>query len=263
MDDLTPLLSDRCRLHVILARHAPVGVVIRRGPTKRWRLTLWDTQQDRFTGGQWFHGSFYPERCDLSPDGNLFSYFAGKFRRRDAESRYDVTWIAVSRPPFLTALALWPVGDTWGGQTMFADDGGLHIDTCREHHPDHPAGPLRVWRTYRRSSRGWTDLPSAEDPKSHHPCPAFKQLGELQITRMRTLWKARPRFTLVVRGREVAAFEADWADFDQHGRLVAAAGGRVLEGVIDSADGLRWRQLADLHDEKPEPIETPEWAKRW
>jgi hypothetical protein len=25
----------------------------------------------------WFHGHFYPERCDVSPDGTLLIYFAG------------------------------------------------------------------------------------------------------------------------------------------------------------------------------------------
>ncbi len=37
-----------CRLSVILAREAPVGVIFRRGPAK------------------WFHGRIYERRSDLS-----------------------------------------------------------------------------------------------------------------------------------------------------------------------------------------------------
>ena len=53
LTDLTPFASDRCWQFVLLARQAPVGVVIRRGPSKWWHLTLWDTRHDRFTSGQW------------------------------------------------------------------------------------------------------------------------------------------------------------------------------------------------------------------
>ena len=125
LTDITPFFSDRCWQFVLLARKAPVGVVMRRGPSKWWHLTLWDTLRDRFTNGQWFHGSVYPRKCDLAPDGKLFSYFAGKFRWRDQERGYDFMWIAVSRPPYFSALALWPVGDTWGGHTLADNAAGV------------------------------------------------------------------------------------------------------------------------------------------
>jgi hypothetical protein len=140
LTDLTPFASDRCWQFVLLARQAPVGVVIRRGPSKWWHLTLWDTRHDRFTSGQWFHGSMYPDKCDLAPDGKLFSYCVGKFRRTEEDRGYDSTWLAVSRPPYFTALALWPVGGTWGGHTMFLDDGSFYAGTLKDHHPDHPPG---------------------------------------------------------------------------------------------------------------------------
>jgi hypothetical protein len=40
LTDLTPFAWDRCWQFVLLARQAPVGVVIRRGPSKWWHLTL-------------------------------------------------------------------------------------------------------------------------------------------------------------------------------------------------------------------------------
>jgi hypothetical protein len=93
-------------MFVLLARNAGAGVILRRGPTDWWRVTLWDTRRDRFERGQWFRGRMYPDKCDLSPDGKLFIYFAGKFRPREEDKGYGRTWTAVSRPPYLTALAL-------------------------------------------------------------------------------------------------------------------------------------------------------------
>jgi hypothetical protein len=149
IEDLTPFFADQCWMQVLLARQASVGVILRRGPTRWWRVTLWETRRDRFEGGQWFRGRIYPDKCDVSPDGKLFIYFAGKFRPRSVAKGYGHTWTAVSRPPYLTALALWPIGDTWGGHGVFYDDRTVLVATSSpsfgaKHHPDHPPGPLRV-----------------------------------------------------------------------------------------------------------------------
>jgi hypothetical protein len=66
-----------------------------------------------FEVGQWFKGRIYERRCDLSPNGRLLVYFAAKYRAP------LYSWTAVSRPPFLTALALWPKDDCWGGGGHF------------------------------------------------------------------------------------------------------------------------------------------------
>ena len=60
------------RLFVIMAARAPLAVIIRRGPASWVQLVLWDTKRDRFTPGSWFRGRIYEEKCDLSPDGELF-----------------------------------------------------------------------------------------------------------------------------------------------------------------------------------------------
>src|SRR5262245_50581242 len=108
VEDLTPFFGDPCWMFVILARAANLGVILRRGPTEWWRVNLWNTKRDTFEPGQCFRGRIYPEKCDLSPNGKLFIYFAGKFQPLAADRGYGDTWTAVSRPPYLTALALWP-----------------------------------------------------------------------------------------------------------------------------------------------------------
>jgi hypothetical protein len=103
-------------LYAILARDTRVGVVFRRGPSKQVLLLLWRTDTDQFYEGQWFKGRIYERRCDLSPSGERLIYFAASYKPPYA------TWTAVSRPPFLTAVALWPKGDAWGGGGLFAKE---------------------------------------------------------------------------------------------------------------------------------------------
>jgi hypothetical protein len=115
------LKAPSVRLFVLLARRAPRAVVFRRGPSRQVLLLSWDTARDVLTPGQWFKGRIYERRCDLSPSGDKLVYFAGKFRKPYA------TWTAVSRPPWLTALALWPHGDAWGGGGLFESDTQLRL----------------------------------------------------------------------------------------------------------------------------------------
>src|SRR5215468_3926067 len=100
------------RLFVYLAREAPLAVVLRRGPSDWARLSLWHTDTDVIEHGQWLKGRVYERRSDISADGTLFVAFVRQSGGRpDAEIKAD-TWVAVSRPPYFTALALWAVGGT-------------------------------------------------------------------------------------------------------------------------------------------------------
>jgi hypothetical protein len=105
--------KPQIRLYCILARETPLAVVFRRGPSKRVLLVLWHTDTDQFHEGQWLKGRIYERRCDLSPNGRRLIYFAADYKEP------YFSWTAVSKPPYLTALALWPKGDGWGGGGLF------------------------------------------------------------------------------------------------------------------------------------------------
>jgi hypothetical protein len=135
--------TSACRLFVIFARDANVGVILRRGPSKWVQVIKWDTGDDKFDDGAWFHGRIYGRSCDLSPDGELFLYKAAKHNRIDDKDAYGYAWTAVSRPPWLYALALWP--NKWGtylGGGRFLADKEFSIRTFSNEipafHPDHP-----------------------------------------------------------------------------------------------------------------------------
>lgn len=119
------------RVHVILARDANTAVIVRRGPSKSVCTMLWDRRRDEFKLGQWLRGRIYERRCDLSPDGKYFIYFAmnGKWG-----GPVKGSWTAISQAPYLKALALWPWGDCWNGgglfltNTKFWRNSGYHQD---------------------------------------------------------------------------------------------------------------------------------------
>jgi hypothetical protein len=112
----------QARLFILLAPEAPVGVVIRRGPSSQVLLIKWDLEKDTFEQGQWLKGRVYERRCDLSHDGELLLYFASDQRRAIP------SWTAVSRPPYFTALALWPKSNTYGGGGFFESRTKILLD---------------------------------------------------------------------------------------------------------------------------------------
>lgn len=130
------------RLFVIVARDAPVALVVRRGPAAWTQLTRWDTDYDAFTPGAWFRGRIYEQKCDLSPDGLLFVYAA--FQGGRLGTTYTQSWTAVSRPPWLHALTLWPMGTTYGGGGRFVDDRRLVLRGAGKAHPNHPVSGIEV-----------------------------------------------------------------------------------------------------------------------
>jgi hypothetical protein len=109
-------------LFVILARNNRDAVIFRRGPSKQVLLIRWDRKNDTFQIGQWFKGRIYERRCDLSPSGELLVYLAAKHKPP------IYSWTAVSRPPYLTALALWPNLGTWGGGGLFESESSLLLN---------------------------------------------------------------------------------------------------------------------------------------
>jgi hypothetical protein len=107
-----------CRLDLIFAAMAPVAVILRRGPSRRVKMIIWNTRTDEFIDGEWWHGRIYAEKCGLSPDGRLLVYFGYQWRPRYIpEGVFAFT--AVSMPPNFKPVALWPADSFWGGGGRF------------------------------------------------------------------------------------------------------------------------------------------------
>jgi hypothetical protein len=116
------------RLHLFHARDTTRTVILRQGPTRTYRMILWDRDGDRFQDGQWLKHKVYVERCDLSPDGEHFLYFTldGQWNA-PTKGSYTV----ICKPPYFTALRLYPQGDTYGGGGYFIDPVRFYVHSSR------------------------------------------------------------------------------------------------------------------------------------
>jgi hypothetical protein len=128
------------RLHVLLARDAKVGVVIRRGPSKSVCTFLWDRRRDKFKLGQWMRGRIYERRSDLSPNGKYLIYFAMNGRW---QSETKGSWTAISRVPYLKAVNLFGKGNCWYGGGLFLSDSEFWLNEASDHFEIKSFGRLR------------------------------------------------------------------------------------------------------------------------
>lgn len=130
-------------LFVIQASNVPIAVILRRGPSCWYHLIKWDTRTDTFTQGAWIKGRIYEDKCDVSPDGELFLYFVHQGSR--VNTSFTDAWTAVSRVPHLKALTLWPQGTTYGGGGRFVNRREIALrGVVNSPHEDFPLRGLQV-----------------------------------------------------------------------------------------------------------------------
>jgi len=134
------------RLFVITARDEHAAIIIRRmrsGSSRWYQLIQWDTRRDNFSDGAWLNGRIYEDKCDLSPDGRLFIYSVLKYHGH-VQPNFPHAWTAVSRPPWLHALVLWPQSSTYGGGGQFTAPRTLWGVSDKGTHPDFPFRGLQL-----------------------------------------------------------------------------------------------------------------------
>jgi len=293
---LTQGPKSQVRLYCLLARSSPLAVIFRRGPTRQVQLLLWNTDTDEFQEGQWFKGRIYERRCDLSPSGERLLYFAAN------QKKPFFSWTAVSRPPFLTAIALWPKGDAWGGGGLFAGENAIQLNhrelemglapgfNLPRNVLVEPLGPGSGWgedspvMDMRLERDGWTrsvngkliprgvrsTLSFEMNPPliwaKRNPKPGRK--FELQMLIKGFGQKNGPWYSLdyvLIRERSVITTlpAADWSDWDRNGDLLYASEGRIYRNRGGDFDSSAPKQLIDLTGSKFTNMESPIEAKQW
>jgi len=110
-----------CRLKFLFSSKAKRCVILRRGPSDQVRFIVWDIARNKFIPGQWLHG---PIRVfDIPPRGEHIIYFVSYHK-----TRFPYLWVAISKPPYFTALAMWQIPDAWGGSCAFVDKSKIYIE---------------------------------------------------------------------------------------------------------------------------------------
>jgi len=276
-----------CRLAVFLAHGTHLGVVLRRGPSAWAQLAVWDRRTDHFTPGQWFHGRVHERRCDLSTDGRLFVYFACKHGPRRDDEGIGECWTAISRPPYFTALALWPNLGAWYGGGVFTSDRDLLLDaSCGlEPHPKHrPPRRLRVaalpgdtapWEQ-RLLRDGWRLMERGFDPRTHrrigrreiwektHRDGALKLCCEIADVDFRRYGGPYSSSYWLETGSELIPIPgADWVDWESGSRITFARDGKLFAAELRGDDLGEGVLLFDFNQLQPDQVASPDRARRW
>jgi hypothetical protein len=269
-----------CRLLVILAREAPVGVIFRRdGRSGLNELITWHTDTDTFERGQWYKGQIWEYGSDLSPNGSLLIYPAsGLPIDQVINENWLLDWVAISRLPWLTAIAFWPLRDpapSFFGAGLFVDDRTVWIssDTVELSSPKaRKPNELVIltepnqdsFSSTRLERDGWRVTPGC----FNSPYEKADPWGTRKIVMHWHSFSLGSRvhsYALVESrgGSEVPIEAAWWADWDQKGRLVFTRDGKVFVVEFDAQGQMIPRELADFNADTFEPREAPAWAREW
>jgi hypothetical protein len=243
---------NTARLYALIAPQKRLAVILRRGPTNHVRMISWDLARDEFTPGQWIKKRVYERRCDLSSDGRYFIYFAAGYTSPIA------SWTAISKPPYFTALSLWPKGDGWGGGGLFSwDRRTIYLNHMAYSRDDlsllkgFTPPPMRVLplyensgggeddpiRYYRMIRDGWIMSDKGSRSKSMR-FGARYHYEQKKPTIFEKRWKktvGRTLWTLQMSSKYTGEKQGRWNV--EEARIVGASGETVLElGRIDWCD---------------------------
>jgi hypothetical protein len=263
-----------CRLHVLLAKDADIGIVFRRGPAAWWHILKWNLSKFTLEQGAWLKGTLYPTRSAVSHDGKVIAYFA-------KHGSWD-TYLALSKPPWLKALCAWKTTGTWTTGAYFESDGTLYaFGALCEDRPFRGSCPFPFkfggtdtnWnraREFQFIMNGWK--PKATDASMKNFNPGPNEVIELS--------KRSPRDSKLVLNRysefgsclysityadkqEIVLDDAVWADFDRTGHLAVASSTGELK--LYGMDGSNMKTVfsSNLNSLKPTPALAPEWAMKW
>lgn len=274
------------RIFAIPATRAPVLAVLRRGPSAWMNVGRWDVDRLEYQSGAWIRGTLYPQRCDLSPDGRWLCSFALK---GSVGWKLGQTYVAVSRLPWLSALAAWGTAGTWTRGMHFVED----PRDWAAPDPDHgEVGPVRerfglavtppeTFAVERR--RGWTetaDTPPrdpgdmwderrAERVTMEKSRPGSHGSARLTVRGWYAAFRRAPgkwgglRYTLVTNDRARELADVQWADWSAAGRLlVATTDGRLqIRDVEQERPATVWE--TDIGALTPDPSPPPPEASTW
>ena len=267
------------RIYGIPASAAPVVAIIRRGPSDWCHIGRWDLADDIYEPGAWMRGTVYPQKCDLSPDGRWLLYSAMKVGSGwPAADIYE----AISRLPWLTALAAWNSGTTHTrGMHFVADPAernvgppdvgayrpeasyGLTLTQPRQFAVEHRRGWMKSETTAPRIVGGPWDEKRRVEMVKRHPTRdlALHVEGRYAAFRAGDPNDGPPLYWLSSGEDMQLLDDVQWADWDAQGRLLVATVGGLLQAR--SIAGEATVEVADLAQLSPQPAPAPDWAAQW
>jgi len=264
--------------------------IIRRGPSSWTHIGRWDVDARVYEPGAWVRGTVYPQRCDVSPDGRWLCYF---MLHQGADWAAGPTYVAISKLPWVHALAAWGTAGTWTRGAHFVDGHGSPsvgppdegtFDRAKVGYDVATTSPA-TFAVERR--RGWREA-SDNPPRERHDVWDERRADRVVVRKSRPGDVGATPLELRVDGR-YAAFrqgpfnneeratnyalaraqdvrpltDVQWADWDATGRLlVATHDGRLQVRDVDETGSSVVHEV-DLSDVTPDPRPAPPEARHW
>jgi hypothetical protein len=269
------------RLHVLIANKSKEAIVIRKGPSKSTAIIRWNRQNDTFTLGQWLRGKIYQFRCDISPHGKYWIYFAIDSRGKQ--------YTAVALTPYLKAIDFYEKDDGWNGGGLFTNEKTYWLNEGGEPHK-------LVKKSFLKVESNWKDYPNlqAECPwiyskklerdgwsykmgEKDRYIEFTKQInGEWDLIKIYHLgnyaildgqsvnnktigqgvYHEEHILSNKKSGEKIAYPNWEWAELEDK-RIVFAEGGKLFELQINNIAKGEARELYDFSDMKFEAIKAP------
>ncbi|MFA6209498.1 MAG: hypothetical protein WCT03_25485 [Candidatus Obscuribacterales bacterium] len=288
-------MSDKpsCSLYAILARESPWAVIFRRGPSRFVQLIRWNTKTDKFDHGQWFRGRIYERIADLSPSGNMLIYLSTNWRQ--GHPQYG-SYIVISRPPYLTALALFSTCGTWDSCGYFQTEKQIvmhaspYLLSENSNRTDPPADlkicrlPSTAYLGERNAllRAGWIPVKEhggGSEPIHPYTLPASSSKCSSKNANLQLLkhtidpavsYDQTQSYSICQLDKQLEKNLGilDWCDFDKSGDLVFAKAGQLfrLKPQWNFANPFDLSTAKLLYDFGPShftAMETPSWATEW
>lgn len=247
------------RLFVVTSPASPHAVILRRGPSGQVASLGWNRDTDEVVLGQWLKGRIHEFRCDLSPDGQHFVYFAGN---GNPDTPSGGWWTAVSRAPYLHALHFFPQDSAWHGGGAFTVSGecwlngfsaretGTEVTFCDDLQA-YPHSTDGFWMgdlyASRQIKRGWVKEGSGYDVILRKPIKKKWMLRWWVETGQENRSLVAGRYALDgPDGQSIDLPDWDWADLWQ-GELRVGSQGRLT--AMSFRKGTL-RELRVIHDSR-------------
>jgi len=269
------------RLSMLVARKANTAVIFRRGPSMWVQVLKWNTETDIIEQGQWFHGRIYPYRGDLSPLGDYMIYFAAKFN----PNRAFYSWTAISKPPFLTAIAIWKKHDTFDGGGLFRSDREIYLNHRKEE--AYPADYFIIkkydiavnetsWpviydiagERMKRDNWVWENTDSKSNKNAD--VTYFKKVDEQSSILVKGVMIKEPyeyewSYYLKLNNELIEIEDVQCFDVSLNKRILICSKGCLyaIDDVEDFAQHRKLSLVADLNNHKPYEMVAPLEMQRW
>ncbi|MEO8670475.1 MAG: hypothetical protein ABI411_04105 [Tahibacter sp.] len=254
------------KIRIRFASNGTRAVILREGPAKWTRMLCWDTRDDTIVPGQWIRSSI--PYFDVNSDATLILAFVQSYRRKPDYG----TWVALSRPPWFTASAVWQIGDSWGGHCRFISDHHVYIEAGLR--------PVTLSQGALGRRMRWSSDPAFQDRRVwslQHGWTAETLDGVACLVKrckyagIEVRCGREPVDSCMVLYRidgkrriRLAEFETVYfGEFDASGRFVfSRRDGRVHRASL-RRNALIVEEVCDLSAMRPEAIKAPEDVGHW